>query len=162
MQFKIGIDPGLTGALILLEESNKHQYHCVFISEMPVMPLGKNKHQVNSAEVARIMKAYQTHCGHLGYHPIVYLERVTAMPEQGVTSMFNFGMSYGVIQGVVQALNMPLVLVSPGIWKKRAGIIGKDKDYARTIAQQLWPGVPLGLKKDIGKADALLIARFGE
>ena len=83
------------------------------------------------------------------------------MPGQGVASMFNFGMGYGIIQGVVSALGIPYELVTPQSWKKRAGLIGKDKDNARTMAQQLYPDAPLGRKKDIGRADALLIARFG-
>ena len=77
--------------------------------------------------------------------------------------MFNFGTSYGMVIGVAAALEMPLVLVRPAIWKKRAGVPGKstDKDMARTIAQRLYPTAPLGRKKDVGRADAILIARYG-
>src|SRR5690606_16808140 len=93
--------------------------------------------------------------------PHAYVERVSAMPGQGVSSMFNFGMGYGVIQGVLASLGIPYTLVTPQTWKKRAGLAGKDKDNARTLAQQLCPEAPLGRKKDIGRADAILIARFG-
>ena len=76
--------------------------------------------------------------------------------------MFSFGTSYGIVIGVLAALSIPMVLVSPQTWKANAGIRGKDKDYARTLAQQLYPGAELGRKKDIGRADAILIARFGD
>jgi crossover junction endodeoxyribonuclease RuvC len=77
--------------------------------------------------------------------------------------MFSFGCSFGVILGVLAALSIPLVLVRPQAWKKRAGLPGKreNKDAARTLAQQLYPLAELGRKKDIGRADAILIARFG-
>jgi crossover junction endodeoxyribonuclease RuvC len=147
--FKIGIDPGITGALSCLEDGK-----IADLCDMPVIELPSGKHQVNAAQLAKILTAWKD-------NSIVILERVSAMPGQGVSSMFNFGMGYGIIQGVVMAIGIPMTLVSPQVWKKKAGLIGKDKDYARTLAQQLWPSAELGRKKDIGKADALLIAKFG-
>src|SRR5690606_2041087 len=93
--------------------------------------------------------------------PTAYVEKVGAMPGQGVSSMFNFGMGVGVLQGVLAACGIPYFLVTPQSWKKRASLSGKDKDMARTMAQQLYPSASLGRKKDIGRADAMLIARYG-
>jgi crossover junction endodeoxyribonuclease RuvC len=151
---RIGIDPGITGAIAFLQDD---YMECIGLYDMPVMALGKNKHQVNAAELAKIV-----HNGGNNEKPItVYLELVNAMPGQGVSSMFNFGMGYGVVQGVCAALGYPLVLVRPNVWKKIAGLIGKPKESARTLAQQLYPEQDLSLKKHVGRADALLIARFG-
>lgn len=146
----IGIDPGNTGAIVMLDETGA----VVEIHDMPLMANG-TKQQVNPAELRNILSPWAAHV------EMAYLEKVGAMPGQGVASMFNFGMGFGVIQGVIAALGIPVKLVAPQSWKKRAGLIGKDKDNARTLAQQLYPSAPLGRKKDIGRADAILIARFG-
>lgn len=147
----IGIDPGNTGAIAALNDA----YTLIDVVDMPLMANGK-KQQVNASKLAGIIFDF---AGYL--EATVYLERVHAMPGQGVTSMFNFGMGYGVLQGVIATIGLPVMMVTPHSWKKKAGLLGKDKDNARTLAQQLYPGAPLGRKKDIGRADAILIARFG-
>lgn len=146
----IGIDPGNTGALAALYPSGTVEVH-----DMPTMANGK-KQQVNAAAVAEILSEWSRRGS------LVVVEKVAAMPGQGVTSMFNFGMGYGVIQGVVAATGLPMRLVTPQSWKKPFGLIGKDKDMARTIAQQLYPNESLSRKKDIGRADAILIATYGQ
>jgi len=156
LKYRIGVDPGITGAIAVLDEN----LACIATYEMPTMRMGK-KQQVNAAELARLL---HIHTKWLEKDPTcvtAYLELVTAMPGQGVAGMFNFGCSYGVVQGVLAALGVPTELVTPPVWKKRAGLVGKDKDMARTKAQMLYPTLNLGRKKDIGRADALLIARFG-
>lgn len=160
----IGIDPGNTGAVAFI--GHGLEYHDVF--DMPLMANGK-KQQINPHELKRLLELRMLNAliedsgdiipGGERFH--CYIEKVSAMPGQGVASMFNFGMGYGIIQGVVSALGIPYELVTPQSWKKRAGLIGKEKDNARTMAQQLYPDAPLGRKKDIGRADALLIARYG-
>lgn len=145
----IGIDPGNTGAIAVIDDTNS----VVELHDMPLMANGK-KQQVNPAALTEMLAPWR------GY-AVVRVERVSAMPGQGVSSMFNFGMGFGVIQGVVAALGIPIELVTPQSWKKKANLIGKDKDNARTLAQQLYPGASLARKKDIGRADAILIARFG-
>lgn len=144
----VGIDPGNGGAIAFLH--GKH----VTVVDMPLMANGK-KQQVNPAELSKILvdNINVMEC-------VVCIEKVSAMPGQGVSSMFNFGMGYGVIQGVVAALGYRYELITPQKWKKAAGLIGKEKDNARTLAQQLYPQAPLGRKKDIGRADAILIAHF--
>ncbi len=148
MKKKIGIDPGLKGAIALLKDDE-----LLAVYDMPVMAGTGKRQQVNAAELSRILSGYEI--------SVAYLERVSAMPKQGVSSMFSFGTSYGIVIGVLATLSIPMVLVSPQSWKAKAGIRGKDKDYARTLAQQLYPSAELGRKKDIGRADAILIARFG-
>lgn len=148
-QMIIGIDPGNTGALAFMKISGE-----VEVVDMPLMANGK-KQQVNASELTKIISS------RLQPNTRAIVEKVSAMPGQGVSSMFNFGMGYGVIQGVLAALGVPYTLCTPQRWKKAATLIGKDKDNARTLAQQLYPDAPLGRKKDIGRADAILIARFG-
>jgi crossover junction endodeoxyribonuclease RuvC len=147
---KIGIDPGISGAIALL----KDDLELVQIHDMPIMMIRKGKNQVNAAALSVIIREAQLPA-------TAYIEEVHAMPGQGVSSMFSFGTSYGIVQGVLAALNIPVVLVSPQTWKSRAGLRGKDKDMARTLAQRLYPRAELSRKKDIGRADAILIARYG-
>ena len=146
---KIGVDCGISGAIALLNDNVSF----ISVHDMPVMAGTGKRQQVNAAELAKILKLVGG---------IAYVERVSAMPKQGVSSMFSFGTSYGIVLGVLAAIGIPTILVTPQSWKKRAGLTGKEKDYARTLAQQLYPAAELGRKKDIGRADALLIARFGE
>ncbi len=154
---KVGIDPGLHGALALLKDNAQ----LVTVLDMPVMARGKGKReQVNAAELAKILSPWRQ--GHVGTEYITaYLERAASMPKQGVASMFSFGVSYGMALGVLAALGIPVVLVAPATWKGAAGLSKKPKDAARTLAQQLYPDASLGRKKDCGRADAILIARFG-
>ena len=129
-------------------------FRSIEVLDMPTMLLTGKKQQVNASALAKML----TDTG----DGTAYLEQVHAMPGQGVSSMFNFGMGFGIIKGVLGALQIPMVLVSPATWKKRAGLQGKEKDACRTLMQQLYPSAPLGRKKDIGRADAIAIARFGE
>lgn len=147
---KIGIDPGLTGAIAVLSDTGKF----VAVHDMPVMKLGKSKkNQVDPVALSELI---------LGIAPTsAVLEKVGAMPGQGVSSMFNFGMGYGVIQGVLAALWVDYALSTPQKWKKECGLIGKEKDAARLLAIELFPDASLARKKDGGRADALLIAKFG-
>lgn len=148
MSVVIGIDPGLTGAIAVLGEA-------IEAYDMPVMAKGTGKkQQVNAAEVANILLCHQGAA-------TVYLERVAAMPKQGVSSTFSFGETFGVMRGVTAALGIPLELVTPQSWKRRFSLLGADKDAARTKAIELFPEAPLSRKKDIGRAEALLIAVYG-
>ena len=93
----------------------------------------------------------------------VALEKVHSMPGQGVRSMFSMGEGYGIWKGIITALGYPLHLITPQEWKKEMmGGMGKEKDASRLKAMQLFPKIAdqLQLKKDHGKADALLIAEY--
>lgn len=146
----IGIDPGLGGALAFLSDS----LELINLVDMPVMNLRKGRKQVNAVQLAKEIKSVFT-------EGVCYLESVSSMPKQGVSSVFSFGMSYGIVQGVLGALQIPIILVTPTSWKKRANLLGKDKEASLTLAQQLYPQASLARKKDHGRAEAILIARFG-
>lgn len=152
--YRCGVDPGITGALALLDDN----LHCCGLWDMPVMNLGQTKHQVNSSAVAIILRDWQKISN---TSLTVYIERVATMPGQGVSTSGNFMMGFGMLQGVILTLGISMVLITPGAWKRRAGLIGKPKEASRTLAQELYPSADLSKKRDIGKADALLIARFG-
>ena len=126
---------------------------------MPTMIDGKkNKKQVNGAQVANIIK------NKLGDNKetIIVVEHVNAMPGQGVTSMFNFGQSFGVIKGICSALSLPIYFVRPTKWKKYFNLIKTNKDASRTKVIEIYPEISsqISRKKDSNKADAILIARY--
>lgn len=152
-----GIDPGMTGALALINTAESE----LITWDMPTSKARNGKSVVNIPALAVMLRQVQHLQGHYPNSPPIKLEAVHAMPKQGVTSSFNFGMGYGAIQGVLATLGIPYELVTPQAWKKAAGLIGADKDYARTKALQLYPDADLARKKDIGRADAILIARYG-
>jgi crossover junction endodeoxyribonuclease RuvC len=89
------------------------------------------------------------------------IERVAAMPRQGVSSTFKFGTAYGIIQGVIATLEIPVHFVAPGRWKKHFGLTA-DKEQSRARALQLWPARSdlFGRKKDHGRAESALLARY--
>ena len=149
-----GIDPGVSGAISILE-NNK----VLDAIEMPTIIDGKkNKRQVNGSQVTNIIKERLRD----GKEIIVVVEQVNAMPGQGVTSMFNFGQSFGVIKGICSALSLPIYFVRPTKWKKHFNLIKTNKDASRTKVIQTYPEISskLSKKKDSNKADAILIARY--
>ena len=150
----IGIDPGLSGAIAFLE-NNK----VLGIFDMPVMSEGKkNKKQLNSAQLVNIFKENMNN----EEETIVVVEQVNAMPGQGVTSMFNFGQTFGAIKGVCAALNLPIFFVRPSKWKKYFELLNSSKDASRTKVIEMYPKLSnqLTKKKDVNKSDAILIAKF--
>ncbi len=150
----IGIDPGLSGALAILKDSK-----VLKIFDMPVMSEGKkNKKQLNSAQLVSILKENMTEIDNTA----VVVEQVNAMPGQGVTSMFNFGQTFGAIKGVCAALGLPIFFVRPSKWKKHFELINSSKDSSRTKAIEMYPLLSdkLSKKKDVNKSDAILIARY--
>lgn len=153
---KIGIDPGNTGALALMEDNGG----LIEVVDMPIMAMGK-KNQVNPVELANILSNWKAMARMDNLKLFAYIEHVHSMPKQGVSSSFNFGMGYGVIQGVVAALKIPTKLIPSQTWKKYHCLTGKEKDNARTLALQQYPDASLARKKDIGRADAILIALYG-
>jgi len=156
---RLGIDPGITGALALLDGDE-----VLWVRDMPIMEKASGKgNQVNAAILADIVMDAMHEAESKEEKLTVYLERVSAMPGQGVTSMFSFGMSTGIVQGVVGAYHLPLIMPHSTKWKKRAGLIGKPKDLARTLVIHQHPEVAdqMTRKKDVGRADAVLIARYG-
>ena len=150
----IGIDPGLSGAIAILEDNK-----VLSIFDMPVMAEGKkNKRQLNSAQLVDIIKENIK----LNDDIAVVVEQVNAMPGQGVTSMFNFGQTFGAIKGVCAALKLPIFFVRPSKWKKHFDLLNSSKDSSRTKVIEMYPALSnqLTKKKDVNKSDAILIARF--
>jgi len=150
----IGIDPGLSGGIAVLE-NNK----VLNMFDMPVMPEGKkNKRQLNSAQLVSLIKENIKSDEEIA----VVVEQVNAMPGQGVTSMFNFGQTFGAIKGVCAALELPIFFVRPSKWKKHFELINSSKDSSRTKVIEMYPTLSnqLTKKKDVNKSDAILIARF--
>ena len=150
----IGIDPGLSGAIAIME-NNK----VIDLFDMPVMSEGKkNKRQLNSAQLAKLLKDNISQNEEVS----VVVEQVNAMPGQGVTSMFNFGQTFGAIKGICAALGLPIFFVRPSKWKKYFELINSSKDSSRTKAIEMYPSLSddLDKKKDVNKSDAILIASF--
>ena len=150
----IGIDPGLSGGIAVLENLK-----VINIYDMPVMSEGKkNKRQLNSAQLVTLIKENIK----TNEETVVVVEQVNAMPGQGVTSMFNFGQSYGILKGICSAMQLPMYFVRPAKWKKYFNLINSEKDASRTRAIEIFPyfSGQLSRKKDSNKADAILIASF--
>ena len=151
----IGIDPGISGSICFFEDGK-----IIEVIEMPVMTEGKkNKKQVNGAQIYNeILKRINSKDDEIR----VVIEQVSAMPGQGVTSMFNFGQSYGILKGICSAMQLPMFFVRPAKWKKYFNLINSQKDASRTRAIEIFPyfSSQLSKKKDSNKADAILIASF--
>ena len=150
----VGIDPGVSGAICFLLKGK-----IVALYDMPTMVDGKkNKKQVNGAEITNILNNEMIRDTDIK----VVIEQVSAMPGQGVTSMFNFGQSFGVLKGICAALKIPVHFVRPAKWKKHFNLINSEKDASRTKVIEAFPYISsqLSKKKDGNKADAILIARF--
>ena len=152
----IGIDPGITGSICFLEDGIIKN-----VIEMPTMTEGKkNKKQVNGSqiynEISFRIKTFEKK------NIKVVIEQVSAMPGQGVTSMFNFGQSFGILKGICSAMQLPIYFVRPAKWKKYFNLINSEKDASRTRAIEIFPyfSSNLSKKKDSNKADAILIASY--
>ena len=152
----IGIDPGISGAICFFENGQVKE-----VINMPVMADGKkNKRQINGPQT------YNEILKRINNYPIkdiiVVIEQVSAMPGQGVTSMFNFGQSFGVIKGICSAMQLSMFFIRPAKWKKYFGLIKTEKDASRTKVIEIIPYISseLSRKKDSNKADAVLIASF--
>ena len=135
----IGIDPGLSGAIAILEHKK-----VLNIFDMPVMSEGKkNKKQLNSALLVSLLRENIVK----DQEAVVVVEQVNAMPGQGVTSMFNFGQTFGAIKGICAALELPIFFVIPSKWKKHFELINSSKDSSRTKAIEMYPKLSNQLTK---------------
>ena len=152
----IGIDPGISGSICFFEDGK-----ILDVVEMPTMTDGKkNKRQVNGSQLYNEISKRIQHNDKTDIKVII--EQVSAMPGQGVTSMFNFGQSYGILKGICSAMQLPMYFVRPAKWKKYFNLINSEKDASRTRAIEIFPyfSSHLARKKDSNKADAILIASF--
>ena len=152
----IGIDPGISGSICFFREGK-----ILDVIEMPTMTEGKkNKRQVNGAQIYNEIAKRIVEKEKLDVRVII--EQVSAMPGQGVTSMFNFGQSFGILKGICSAMQLPMYFVRPAKWKKYFNLINSQKDASRTKAIEIFPyfSSNLAKKKDSNKADAILIASY--
>jgi crossover junction endodeoxyribonuclease RuvC len=149
----IGCDPGQSGCLALLADGEPAGF-----IDMPTMPRAAGGNEVNAAALAAQLRGLMHK--HTGAYLLAVVEQVSAMPGQGVTSMFRFGQSDGVLRGVLGALGVPHIEVHPTKWKNHFGLKGQPKDAARTLAIRRFPAIAeqLARKKDCGRADSLLLA----
>ncbi len=148
----VGIDPGLTGAVGILRDGA-----FLGVDDIPtvVKGVGSVKREVDPAGLKKLLKQYwnsdEAMC--------VVIERVNAMPGQGVSSVFSLGDSYGSARAVVATSSLELHQVAPATWKKHFKLTA-DKELSRALAIRLFPAAPLHLKKHDGRAEALLLARW--
>ena len=152
----IAIDPGITGSICFFEDGK-----IINLVEMPNMTDSKkNKKQVNGSQIYNEISSRIKNIEKKNIK--VVIEQVSAMPGQGVTSMFNFGQSFGILKGICSAMQLPMYFVRPAKWKKYFNLINSEKDASRTKAIEVFPYISpqLSRKKDTNKADAILIASF--
>ena len=152
----IGIDPGISGSICFFDDGK-----IIDVIEMPTMAEGKkNKKQVNGSQIYNeiLKKIEETKKEEIR----VVIEQVSAMPGQGVTSIFNFGQSFGILKGICSAMQLPMYFVRPAKWKKYFNLINSEKDASRTKVIEMYPSIAdkLSKKKDVNKSDAILIARY--
>lgn len=149
----LGVDPGKTGALAWLSDTGA----LLYVHDVPTLKAGTGgKAVVDEAALAGLVQSYADITTH------AFIEMVGARPGQGVTSMFNFGTTYGLLRGVIAANGIPRTFVTPGKWKKALGV-SAEKDSARARASQLMPQHAANWTrvKDDGRAEAAMIAYYG-
>ena len=149
-----GIDPGIAGAIAILDDKKIYD-----VIDLPTMSDGKkNKRQLNSAHLSQYISNNILDIN----KSVVVVEQVNAMPGQGVTSMFNFGQTFGAIKGISATLKLPIFFARPSKWKKHFELINSSKDASRTKVIEMYPSISsrLAKKKDVNKAEAILIARY--
>ena len=149
-----GIDPGIAGAIAILDDKKIYD-----VIDLPTMSDGKkNKRQLNSAHLSQYISNNILDIN----KSVVVVEQVNAMPGQGVTSMFNFGQTFGAIKGISATLKLPIFFARPSKWKKHFELINSSKDASRTKVIEMYPSFAekLSKKKDVNKSDAILIARY--
>lgn len=157
LRLTLGCDPGQTGCIALLADGEPAGF-----IDMPTMPRRAGGQEINAAALAEHLRDHLRR--HPGANVFGVLEQVGSMPRQGVASTFRFGQSDGVLRGVLGALGIGYIEVSPVKWKGHYGLKGQEKDAARALAIRRFPSVAMQLakKKDQGRGDALLIALWGE
>ena len=147
MRLCFGIDPGLTGGLAVLSAAGEFES----VHDLPVIR-DKSLTWIDGSALQRILlDALRGRTGH------AVVERVSAMPRQGVASSFQFGVGFGSILSVLQTMQISIELVTPGVWKRSLGL-SSDKQASLYRARLLFPMADLSLAKHDGRAEALLIA----
>lgn len=149
----LGIDPGLGGALALFDPKSRE---LVKLIPTPLIEGDGSKKELALNELALFFDEYADQISHCG------IEEVHAMPGQGVVSMFNFGMGYGKLRGLLAANYIPTFRVKPQNWKQVFHLINKRKEWSLELARDLFPKNKADFARacDDGKAEAALIAVY--
>ena len=145
----LGIDPGLSGALAILSDDGALE----LLADLPVVSDRTLKWIDGCALQSIILDALQ------GRPAVAMVERVSSMPKQGIASAFQFGVGFGSILGVLQALRLPIAFVRPAVWKQAYGLT-REKRVSLHKARLMFPAAELHLAKHEGRAEALLIAEY--
>ena len=145
----LGIDPGLSGGLALLDSDGMPE----LVADLPVIRDGRLCWIDGAALQSTLLEALQ------GRPCRAVVERVSAMPAQGIASAFTFGVGFGSILATLQTLRLPIELITPAQWKTALGL-GKDKRVSLDKARLLFPSADLRLAKHDGRAEALLLAHY--
>lgn len=147
----LGIDPGISGGWGLLSANGSYLGG-------EALPVIRN---AGTAWIdgASLWRSVRHSLPETDWAVMCYVERVHAMPEQGVTSTFSFGVGFGSVLGAVRCMGYPIWLVTPQKWK-RAMLLDSDKSKSLELARTLWPDATLARKKDTNVAEALLIAHY--
>ena len=148
----LGVDPGFGGAMALLNQDD----NSILFQDMPIM-IFMGRKQIDPYQLAIFIE------GHASLISIAAIEDVAAMPGQGVTGMFRFGYTAGLISGIVAAHYIPALKIKPAVWKSSLGL-GRSKAESVKKAKNLYPHIAnmLTRKKDDGRAEAVLIAHFAK
>lgn len=148
MSAVIGIDPGFTGAIAILRADGT-----LSVEDMPIVTSGRGKVEIAHPLLLELLNVPGG---------VLWLERVSVMPGQGITSAFRFGQGYGAIETAAAANALPVNYVTSPVWKRYFGL-PKDKDAARGLAMKRFPASAdlFKRKKDSGRAEAALIAVYG-
>jgi len=148
-----GIDPGYTGAITLYWPSTGD----IEVYDMPTLMNPKGKTVLDMHAILQILEPEDDG------QRVAYIEQVSAMPGQGVSSMFRFGQQFGALQMALAATKTPTHYVTPAVWKKHFGL-SREKGVSRGLAMQRFPAFAETFKraKDDGRAEATLIALYGK
>jgi crossover junction endodeoxyribonuclease RuvC len=150
----LGLDPGISGALAIVAGDT------LVVHDLPALRIGtKLSRQRRELDLGAVHKFLLEIAGAIDH---AFIEKVNAMPGQGVTSMFRFGYACGGVHGVITALGVPITFVTPQAWQKAMGV-GPGGDAARARAMALYPAHrdAFARKLDEHRADAALIATYG-
>jgi crossover junction endodeoxyribonuclease RuvC len=149
----IGIDPGLSGAVAILDQGGG----LVLLEDLPTVASGSGKakvqRRIDPAGLSRLLGPYQDRAA------LAVLEAVAARPGQGVASVFSLGDTFGAVRAVLACMGVSVALVSPAEWKRCFRLDG-DKERSRARAIELFPCADLHRKADHNRAEALLLARY--
>lgn len=151
----LGIDPGLSGAVAVLAADGA----LIAVYDTPTLTLQVARGTRREYHLPGVVTLLQPYAGP-GAHALI--EESQAMPGQGVRSMFTTGLGFGVWLGILTALAIPYTRIRPADWKRPLGLLGKDKEASRLKATQLFPRADLHRKLDHGRAEALLLAWYGQ